>query len=527
MFGHIADDVLPGLGPHHHPAEHPVPLRRARAGPRRDARPRRRSASPPARRAATPSATCMGCHLAGACPLRGARHHARGPRPPSSTSCATRSPSACPASSRSTSPAARPTAARRCSTTSASSPPPARSTTARVEPGFRVFVAGGLGANPHPALALEEFTAREDLLPTIEAILRVFDQHGNRDNKLRARMKWLVDTLGWDELQAPRSSRSASSCSASSSWPGGIPDERRRSTATRPPGVADGVTPDRRSARARPVTHHADASPTSAGTTPTSSAASPRAPCRPYAYAAPRRHHLRPVPGAGRRSSASSAPRCGSPTARTSCSAASPRTSCRALYERLDAIGMAEPGAELARDVVACPGADTCNLAVTQSPRPGRRHRRRASRRRAWPRSAASAPTSPAAPTSCGQHHIVRHRLLRRRAPGPRPVRPRLPDAARRLRRPGEDPLRREGAAPAGQERARGRRAGRRRFADEREAGERSAPGWTAPAAPRRSPTSLKDLDEFPTPEEAPEYYVDYGETGPYVAEIGDSECAT
>src|SRR5205085_5557845 len=37
------------------------------------------------------------------------------------------------------------------------------------------------------------------------------------------------------------------------------------------------------------------------------------------------------------------------------------------LYARRDAIGMAQPGAELARDVVACPGADTCNLAVTQS----------------------------------------------------------------------------------------------------------------------------------------------------------------
>ena len=48
----------PRLGPHHHPPEHPVPLRAARAGARRAARPRRRSASPPARRAATPSATC-------------------------------------------------------------------------------------------------------------------------------------------------------------------------------------------------------------------------------------------------------------------------------------------------------------------------------------------------------------------------------------------------------------------------------------------------------------------------------------
>ena len=38
-----------------------------------------------------------------------------------------------------------------------------------------------------------------------------------------------------------------------------------------------------------------------------------------------------------------------------------------ALYRRLETMGMAEPGAELARDVVSCPGADTCNLAVTQS----------------------------------------------------------------------------------------------------------------------------------------------------------------
>ncbi|MDQ1422718.1 MAG: ferredoxin-nitrite reductase, partial [Acidimicrobiaceae bacterium] len=46
-----------------------------------------------------------------------------------------------------------------------------RTDSGELEGGFRVFVAGGLGANPHPALALEEFTAREELLPTLEAIL--------------------------------------------------------------------------------------------------------------------------------------------------------------------------------------------------------------------------------------------------------------------------------------------------------------------------------------------------------------------
>src|SRR3954449_1164195 len=68
-----------------------------------------------------------------------------------------------------------------------------------VEPGFLVFIAGGLGANPHAAQALEEFTPREELLATIEAILRTFDHYGNRDNKIRARMKWLLDTMGIEE----------------------------------------------------------------------------------------------------------------------------------------------------------------------------------------------------------------------------------------------------------------------------------------------------------------------------------------
>src|SRR4029077_20845439 len=91
-----------------------------------------------------------------------------------------------------------------------------------VEPGFRVFMAGGLGANPHPAQALEAFTSREDLLPTIEAILRVQDHYGNRDNKLRARLKWLVDTMGIDELRE-RILKERKFLPASATYPGGIP----------------------------------------------------------------------------------------------------------------------------------------------------------------------------------------------------------------------------------------------------------------------------------------------------------------
>src|SRR3954468_17793884 len=106
-----------------------------------------------------------------------------------------------------------------------------------LEPGFRVFVAGGLGATPHPALALEEFTSREDLMPTLEAALRLFEQTGNRDNKLRARMKWVVDTLGIDEVRR-RVMKLRLTLPASSSWPGGIPDEVLKA-GDRPAGLSE------------------------------------------------------------------------------------------------------------------------------------------------------------------------------------------------------------------------------------------------------------------------------------------------
>src|SRR5262249_43978462 len=106
------------------------------------------------------------------------------------------------------------------------------------EPGFKVFVAGGLGANPHPAQALEEFTPREQLMPTLEAIVRVFDHYGNRDNKLRARMKWLVDTMGMDELRG-RISEGRRFSPAATSYQGGPPAAAREHGAA-PAGTGTG-----------------------------------------------------------------------------------------------------------------------------------------------------------------------------------------------------------------------------------------------------------------------------------------------
>src|SRR3954454_12965603 len=110
-----------------------------------------------------------------------------------------------------------------------------------LEAGFRVFIAGGLGANPHAAQALEEFTPREDLLPTIEATLRTFDHYGNRDNKLRARMKWLLDTMGVDELRE-RILKERKFLRASTTWAHGIP-EYVQEHGDAPAGVSTSTEP--------------------------------------------------------------------------------------------------------------------------------------------------------------------------------------------------------------------------------------------------------------------------------------------
>jgi sulfite reductase beta subunit-like hemoprotein len=66
-----------------------------------------------------------------------------------------------------------------------------------------------------------------------------------------------------------------------------------------------------------------------------------------------------------------------------------------------------------------------------------------------------------------------------------------------------------------------------RRFSEERQAGEAFRSWMDRAGGAKAIAEGLKDLDEFPTPAEHPEFYVDYGETGPYVAETGESECAT
>ena len=67
--------------------------------------------------------------------------------------------------------------------------------------GFRMVAGGGLGSAPRMAQVLREFTPMEELLPSIEAVIKVFDTLGNRKNRNKARMKFVIEKLGFDEFK--------------------------------------------------------------------------------------------------------------------------------------------------------------------------------------------------------------------------------------------------------------------------------------------------------------------------------------
>jgi sulfite reductase (ferredoxin) len=68
------------------------------------------------------------------------------------------------------------------------------------ERGFKVMLAGGLGAQPFLATAVEDFLPEDQLIPYIEAIIRVFDRYGERNNRNKARLKYLVQKIGLTEV---------------------------------------------------------------------------------------------------------------------------------------------------------------------------------------------------------------------------------------------------------------------------------------------------------------------------------------
>ena len=66
--------------------------------------------------------------------------------------------------------------------------------------GFKVMLGGGLGSQPRHADVLFDFLPTNKIIPVTESVLRIFDRHGERSKRLKARMKFLIKDIGLDSF---------------------------------------------------------------------------------------------------------------------------------------------------------------------------------------------------------------------------------------------------------------------------------------------------------------------------------------
>ncbi|KPD32323.1 nitrite/sulfite reductase [Thermus scotoductus] len=379
--------------------------------------------------------------------------------------------------------------------------------------GFRLYVGGGLGAAPMSAELLEPFTPEEDLLPTMLAIIRLFDRYGNRKVLTQARLKFLVKKWGIAAFrEAVREERRLVKLTASGedlkAWaPPPEPEPPRLPTPPRKPfSFAPGFDEWRRTNLY------------------------PQKQAGFYTVAV--RLPLGDITPEGLRALAEIAEvyagEVRSAISQNFLLRYVPEEALGGLYEALLQAGLAQPQAHTLLDITRCPGADTCNLAITHS-------RGLAQALEAHLASLALVqdpmvrPISikiSGCPNSCGQHHIADIGFYgSSRKVGEREV----PHYTLLL-----GGRTREGEARFGQVVARipARRTPEaverilKRYQEEREQGESFQAYLDRVGAASFKPL-LEDLQTIPSYEEAPEYYQDLGAEGEtFRVQLGRGECA-
>jgi sulfite reductase (ferredoxin) len=257
--------------------------------------------------------------------------------------------------------------------------------------GFKVYAAGGLSTTPQAAITLHEFVPAAEIGRVGEAIVRLFHAMGNRQNKARARLKYVLRKLGepafrakYAELRAQVDAEAAAELQ--------LPENPRNTPAPPVESSGEALPPGYLQWRGACVVDQ-----------------------RQDGFAAVYvRLFLGDVTSAQMRALAHLLPRFGDGTLRLTIDQNLlvpwvDRRSLPALFVALREIGLARNGVHTAGDVTSCPGAESCNLAVTSS-----RNVARAISERLELADVSGA-TSLAdttikisgCPNSCGQHHVA------------------------------------------------------------------------------------------------------------------------
>jgi sulfite reductase (ferredoxin) len=260
--------------------------------------------------------------------------------------------------------------------------------------GFKVFVGGGLGAVPHQAQVLSEFTPERELLPQIQAVARVFARLGEKRNRGRARIKFLVARLGIDEFRRLVAEERRT-----------LPHDERWTAFLGAMPVTGGPPPRRPS----PLS---GASRT-AGFDAWYETNVYRQRQEGYALAMVTLP-LGDLTSRQLRSLADVARRYAGDNVRTTveqnlCLRFVSEADLPALHRDLAALGLALPGASTVVDVTACPGTDTCKLGIASSRGLAAELRRRLGEKSAQlPQAIKDLHIKISGCfNSCGQHHVA------------------------------------------------------------------------------------------------------------------------
>jgi len=223
----------------------------------------------------------------------------------------------------------------------------------KTECGFKVFVGGGLGSHPKLAQLYTDFLPMDEVLPLCEGLLRVFDTHGNRRNKSKARMKFLLENWGMDEFKEKVKEALAQIADNGQTFPQ-LPRPVLKEKTQALPVISSS------NGNAPVDAHFKQWRNTNVIPQPNGSAA------------VQIKLRLGDITAAQFRGLADIVDRFSTEGARTTHQqniilhrVDSDRL--QSLYEALGAVGLAAAGAERIVDVIACPGADTCQLALTNS----------------------------------------------------------------------------------------------------------------------------------------------------------------
>ncbi len=380
------------------------------------------------------------------------------------------------------------------------------------EPGYRLVLGGGLGTNPREAVALEPFTPAELLLPSVVAVLDIFDAHGERKSRVRARMKFLVKKMGEEAFLAAVHARRDEL----------VAEGLRSEVLPHPVAVGDADAP---LPEALPPELAGRSTDAFRGWVDTN-VVRQRQGDRVAAYAALylgdlTAEQFRGLAEAMRDNDITDARL----TIRQNVvlrDVAPDRLPY--LWAALDALDLTRPLAEKSGDVVSCPGAETCNLAITASRGLGEAITEELEAKALDTVNGVRMNIS-GCPNSCGQHQawdIGFSGMARRDGDGNE-------GPAYRVYVGGhvEDGGARFGdyvtKVPAKHAPAAAARI-LERFRDER-VGEEPVWSWYERTGKDEVRALIADLEDAPDRSEDPSYYVDFGHTRSFEVILGQGEC--